>query len=143
MQSFCLTGVDGETLAVKIERYLYPNEADLHDANWIGCRIQLKANDFTCSTSANLVTVEIAKLLVDVDAVLSGAAESFQFETTEELLAFQFSLTGPQEGLLTGVISGPHSMKCSCAFSFRICLAALQRFRSELCRAVEAYPIKG
>jgi hypothetical protein len=135
--------LDATGARLEVELFGYENEAATNppDANWIQCLITVNSGGFGCTLHASITTYDFAALQRELNGCLSGNQVTAKFETHEEALQFEITMSEHGRGTLIGVAK-QCAPRAQLVFELDLDWPSLKKLADQVALALLEFPIK-
>jgi hypothetical protein len=142
MASVEIKGDLGQRLAIEVHGYENEAAADVFDANWLRCAVELELGAFRGAAELSLATSDFASWLVELEQSLRQPPGSASFKTLEDGLQLTAHIDDKGRASVAGILRQEAGSGTALQFAFETDQTFLQTTLAELRRVVAAFPEK-
>ncbi len=140
MTTLTLHGELGQKLVIGVHGFERDAAEDLYDANWLRCSVDVEQGAFRGSVDASFTTNDFARLLSEMDRLMTGESVAASFNTMEEALAFRIEVDRAGRAKVAGKLREVEAGGAELSFKFESDLSFLTKTHSDLTGIVAAFP---
>jgi hypothetical protein len=128
--------------SIEVLGYENPGAQDPSDANWLSCRVTVKAHSFCAECSASFTAQDFSEFGEQLSAVMRRMGGTAAFQTDEDVLSLSIDVRKTGTAQVTGTLRVVGSPSATLSFGFESDQTFLSETQRQLEALTRAFPAK-